>query len=305
MAYLFALASVVSVLLFLAHLAEQIRIESMFRTVHAETTGTLRLLAENEQSADSDDAPTMPVEGTVRLCARRSGFLVSVNEGSILTAARRAGAVVILDRLPGDSVIAGTPIAAAWPVDGTGPLSPEVVEALAGNVADAVRTGSERTPAQDPTFGLRQLVDVALKALSPGINDPTTAVHALSHASAILCHVARCGLGRRLLRDDDGRVRVILPRPQLPAMLDLVVTQPRRYGAADPEVLGRLLVLLREVAWTTRSPAHHQAVANQLARLRATASRQGYDEEELRRLERFARSVEQALAGRWPVYGDS
>jgi uncharacterized membrane protein len=304
-AYVFALASVVSVLLFLAHLAKQIRIESMFRTVHAETTGTLRLLAKHAPGPDSAELPLSPTTGVVHLCAASSGFLVSVDERSLLTAARRAGAVVVLDRFPGDSVIAGTPIAVAWPLENSGRFSPDAVEALTKQVNDSVRTGTERTPVQDPAFGLRQLVDVAVKALSPGINDPTTAVHALSHASAILCHATRCGLGPQLLYDDAGRVRVVLPRPELSALLDLVVTQPRRYGAADPDVLGRLLILLREVAWTRRSPEHHRAVTSQLARVRATARRQNYDEDELRCLDRLARLVEQAIAGRWPLHDDS
>lgn len=86
-------------------------------------------------------------------------------------------------------------------------------------------------------------------------------------------------------------------------LLELVMAQPCRYGAADPDVLARLLMLLREVAWSTRRPEHHQAVNEQLLRLRAVVDRQDYDHVERARLDDATSSVRQALAGRWPLNG--
>ena len=163
----------------------------------------------------------------------------------------------------------------------------------------AVRTGFERTAAQDVAFGLRQLVDVAVKALSPGINDPTTAVHALGHVAALLCELADHDLGPRLLRDDDGRVRVVLRRPDLAELLDLAVAQPRRYGATEPEVLARLLAMLREIAWTTAGPAQRAAVTAQLDRLTRAIERQDVDIHDRECLHEQAQLVRHALAGRW------
>ncbi len=87
-----------------------------------------------------------------------------------------------------------------------------------------------------------------MRALSPGINDPTTAVHALGHSAALLCELAASDFGPRLLRDDQETVRVVLRRPSLADLVELAVAQPRRYGAADAVVLGRLADLLRELA---------------------------------------------------------
>ncbi|GGK99638.1 hypothetical protein GCM10010126_69050 [Planomonospora parontospora] len=298
-AYLLALASVVGLVVFLAHLARQIRVESLLHSVHAEAVETMRRCTDaKEQPAAS--TPVTPVTGTVSLCAASSGFLTSVDEAALLGAAVDAGAVVVLDRLPGDSLIAGTPIAVAWPLAGTATLDRRAVTVLSERVADAVRTGFERTAAQDMAFGLRQIVDVAVKALSPGINDPTTAVHALSHASALLCEAAGRDLGPLLLRDGSGRVRVVLRRPDLPALIDLAVSQPRRYGAADPEVMGRLFTLLREVAWSTHRTEHRAALNEQLVRLCATVERQAYDDAERSRMDALARSVREAVDERWP-----
>lgn len=302
MAYLLALASVIGLVVFLAHLARQIRVESLLRSVHTEAVQTIRRCTDaGEQPAG---AVTVPATGTVPLCAASSGFLTSIDEAALLDAAVDVGAVVLLDRLSGDSLIAGTPIAVAWPLEtGTAALDRQAVTVLSKRVADAVRTGFERTAAQDTAFGLRQIVDVAVKALSPGINDPTTAVHALSHASALLCEAAGRDLGPLLLRDGSGRVRVTLRRPDLPTLLDLAVSQPRRYGAADPDVIGRLFTLLREVAWSTRRTEDRAAVTEQLVRLCTAVERQTYDQAERTRMEDLNRSVREALDGRWPSSG--
>jgi uncharacterized membrane protein len=206
----------------------------------------------------------------------------------------------MVDRYPGESIVAGVPIAVAWPLDGPDPLTPQKVETLSERMGAAVRTGFERTAAQDVAFGLRQLVDVAVKALSPGVNDPTTAVHALGHVSAILCQAVGRDLGPQVIHDDDARVRVVLARPNLAMLLELAVAQPRRYGASDPDVLARLLTLLREVAWSNRMPARNHSIGTQLRRTRAVIADQNFDHDERARLDSIADTVSDALAQRWP-----
>lgn len=220
----------------------------------------------------------------------------------LLSAAVEAGAVIRIDPYPGSSLVEGTPVGSVWGIDG--PLAKATIPIIQDSAADALHTGFERTAAQDIRYGLRQLVDVANKALSPGINDPTTAVHALGHASALLCEFARRDLNDQVLRDDQDRVRVILARPSLADLLDLVMSQPRRYGAADPAVLTRLFELLRELAWTlTQQPltlaTEKQAVTTELARLVSTAHDQPRDTTESAELATLAHLVEQALAGTW------
>ena len=134
-----------------------------------------------------------------------------------------------VERFPGGSVVRGTPLGRAWALDGSG-LADDVLDRLSACVAKAVGAGRERTAAQDVGYGLQQVTDVVVKALSPGVNDPTTAVHALGHSSALLCEALEYRLGPKLLRDEQGRVRVVLARPHLDDLLDGALAQPRRYG---------------------------------------------------------------------------
>ncbi|MFE7899274.1 DUF2254 domain-containing protein [Streptomyces sp. NPDC057424] len=301
-AFLLTLASVLGLVLFLSHLAREIRVETMMSSVHSAADRTIQRLLPHQEDAPRRDpasgahraAPLKPPPDALTLTAGTSGFLTSVDEEALLDAAVEADAILLIDRHPGSSLITGTPMGAAWPRAGER-FAPETRARLTEAAAKAVTTGPERTDHQDIAFGLRQLTDIAAKALSPGVNDPTTAVHALSHSSALLCELTQRHLGPHLLLDNDQQVRVVLRRPNLEELLDLAVTQPMRYGAAEPAVLTRIAVLLREVAWTS-SPAHQPPVHSALTRLRATIDAQDFHPTERLRLTELTHLVEQTLA---------
>lgn len=274
--FVLAVASVVGLVVFLAHLARQIRVETMLRDVHEDASSTVRTVlgdGEAEEAEAFRPPPGIPEQAEV-LTAGASGFLVRVDHDDLLTAAQDADAVVVITAHPGSSLIEDTPIGRAWCPGGV--LTGETLETLGRRVAKAVIVGYERTPAQDVGYGLRQLTDVANKALSPGINDPTTAIYALGHISALLCELADRDLSPVVLSDDQGHPRVVLHRPNLGQMVDTAITQPRRYGASDPQVMSRLFDLLAELAWRSRPDQHH-VVAGQLARLRDTVEAQDFD----------------------------
>lgn len=140
--------------------------------------------------------------------------MTGLDEEEVLAAAVATDAVVLMERTPGASLVAGTPVVFPWPIAPGQRLDAERVEQLQRQVAGAVSVRFEHTAAQDITYGLRQLTDVANKALSQGINDPTTANHAIAHTSGLLCTMVAHDLGPWMLRDDGGRVRVIMCRPR-------------------------------------------------------------------------------------------
>ena len=294
LSFVLAVASVVGLVVFLAHLARQIRVETMLRDVHQDASATVAAVLDRAGDATPGSIPAIP-EDAVRLFAGASGFVVDIDHQRVVDAARAAEAVVVITAQPGNSIIEGTPIGRAWSLSGvlTGPTWAE----LQTRVSAAVRAGYERTAAQDIGYGLRQLTDVTNKALSPGINDPTTAIHALGHISALLCELADRDLSPGVLRDEDGIPRGYLCRSGLAHLVDQAINQPRRYGAADPQVMTRLFGLLTELAWRL-PPSRHHIVADQLERLRATAASQDFDAVETKNLLIAARSVEEAMTAR-------
>lgn len=296
LAFLLAVASVLGLVLFLAHLTAQIRPDTMLRNVHRDASRTMRAVLPKRDDADGDQqpGPRTPLDA-MQLLAHDDGFLTWIEQSDLVEVAVDEGALLSLDAYPGSFLVKGTHVGAAWPASG-GRFDKETAERLAGNVAGCLHTGYERTQSQDVGYGLRQLADVANKALSPGINDPTTAIHALGHISAFLCDLTDHALGPVLLRDEDDRVRVTLQRPDLAAYVDLGISQPRRYGATDPQVLEKIFQVLLDLSHRA-APEQRPVIRDQLERLRGTVEAQSFDSAERTALAELGQRIDQNLGG--------
>ncbi|SOD98117.1 DUF2254 domain-containing protein [Blastococcus haudaquaticus] len=286
------LVSVVALVLFLGHLARSLRVETMLRDVHDEATATY---GREVPSADREDAgagapPVLPAGPGRLVGARSSGFVVDVDPGRLVAAAQECDAVVRLTVRIGDSVVAGTPVAQVWAGAGAGA---DLEDAL----LHAVRLGFERSPARDIAYSLRKVVDIAVRALSPGTNDPTTAVHAMSHVSALLGDLAGRPLGPLTFRDDDDRLRLVVPPWELTDLVQVGLEEPLQFASGQPAVLRRIARLLRELAWRTPRGTLDSGLRAHLDRVvdlaRETTS---VDPDET---ERWRREFDDALAGRW------
>jgi uncharacterized membrane protein len=113
-------------------------------------------------------------------------------------------------------------------------------------------------------FGLRRLVDIGNKALSPAINDPYTAVQAVHHLAVLLCRLARRRLGDRLYRDAQGTLRVAVPLPDFGDYLLRSTAQIRRYGASEPALTRSLVQLLRDVGSSAVGEERRAACAHHI-----------------------------------------
>ncbi len=294
-AFVLAVTSVLGLVLFLAHLTEQIRVETMLRNVHRDASNTMHTVLAERSESDHGQVRVQPPPppDTRRLLVKESGFLTRIDQGGLLEVALEEHAILSIDVYPGSFLVVGTPMGAAWPSGGE-PFDEDAAERIAARIAGCIHSGFERTSAQDVGYGLRQLTDVVNKALSPGINDPTTAIHALGHISAFLCALTDRDLGATLLCDQDDRVRVVAQRPDFAAYLDLGISQPRRYGATDPQVLARIFQVLLDLSHNAK-PDQRSAVLDQLERLRATAAAQSFDSAERTGLEVLGHQIEQNL----------
>lgn len=284
LAFGLAISSVMALVLFLAHLARELRVETMLSRVHAETNDTINAVF--PESKDELHSIPEPRDSIKHVEAERSGFLTGLDERALVRAAHSADAVVRLDRPLGSSLIRGVPIATVW-TQAAGSPDAEVLTELSGKINASIFIEPERTSAQDVAFGFRQLVDVASRALSPGINDPTTAIHALSHLSSLLCHLVGRNPGPRVLTDQRGERRVILQLPTLEDLLDLALRQPLLYGSEDPAVMARMIELVLEVSWHDRHGKHEPALSAQVAQLTQALATATYTAEERRHLEQL------------------
>ncbi|MFD6970889.1 DUF2254 domain-containing protein [Streptomyces sp. NPDC059949] len=183
---------------------------------------------------------SVPSAGPVTLIrSERGGVVQAFNAAGLIAAAARNDCVLVLAHQIGDFVPPGTTLVEAH---GSAP-SPDPRQ-----VTGLVALGTERTIEQDPAFALRILVDIAIRALSPAVNDPTTAVQVLNHIDMFLHTVGRARLrGRYVLADDQGRPRLVVPGRSWEDYLQVGVTEIREYGATSLQVCRRLRALLEDL----------------------------------------------------------
>ncbi|WP_033218923.1 DUF2254 domain-containing protein [Kitasatospora phosalacinea] len=175
--------------------------------------------------------------GRVLLHEGRGGVLRDVNIRRLIRVARRHGTVLYQVPRIGDFIAPGTPTVVV--VGGTPPRPRRITTAL--------NVGVDRTMHQDLSFGFRQLVDIAVRALSPAVNDPTTAVQAVDRIHQLLAVLAPVHLGELRHRDKDGAVRLVQPVPGWEATVDLAFTEIRICAAAQPQVTRRLAAALDDL----------------------------------------------------------
>ncbi|WP_432486084.1 DUF2254 domain-containing protein [Kineococcus esterisolvens] len=261
-AFVLGIASMAAVLGFINHLTRLLRVDTMMLTVHDEALTAIDAFypsLDDPQRRTPDDLDADWTAGT-GIPATRSGFVRVVDVEALVDAAREHDALVWIEARPGDHVVTGSPLATAWAPG----LDKRGRDALAERVRGAVALGYERTIEQDSAFGFRQLTDIAVKALSPGINDPVTAAHCIGHTADLLVRLTGKQLGPTVHEDDDGAARAVVPDRDLRYYLDLVCGQVRRYGEHEPTVLAALLRMLRDVATAARTDEHRAEVERQV-----------------------------------------
>jgi uncharacterized membrane protein len=183
-------------------------------------------------------ADELPAERQVVLHRGGPASIQKIDVPGLVALAEREGAVIRMAWAVGDTVFDGLPIAG---VHGEGrPIAEDRLRRL-------VRLGPERTFEQDPKYALRILVDIAIKALSPAINDPTTAVQALDQVEDLLLRLGRVNLAAGQVRDGRGSLRLVLPVPRWEDFLVLAFDEIRYCGASSIQVMRRMRALLQDL----------------------------------------------------------
>lgn len=268
-AFALGVMAIAALVAFLAHIVRTLRVDTMMVTVHSSAGSALdRFYAPYDDPPPRPDRPLreLTTDSNV-VTARRSGFLRTVDVERLVAAASDTGTFVVLLVRPGDHVTMGSPIA-RW--------GPSTDDAGAGQLSDAVyrslEVGYERTLEQDLAFGFRQLSDIAVKALSPSINDPATAAHAVGFMADLLVRVVDRSLGPGLHFDGSGEPRLVVPDRDLRYYLDLACGLVRRFGRREPIALVALLGMLRDVAAAARDDDQRAEIDRQVGLILDEAS---------------------------------
>jgi uncharacterized membrane protein len=277
-AFALVVGSIFAFVYLVHHVAQSIRAVSIMDAVAAETRASIRQNYPLDALDPFADAPVpagRPAQ--VLLLERRPGVLLGLDEDDLVGIACRHGCILELLPTVGDYLPSNVPLFAVHGGDGR----LDVAEVLRH-----VGIGPERTLYQDTAFGLRQLVDMAEKALSPAINDPTTAVQCLDRLHDLLRRLAVRPLPSGRYGDDAGNLRLIVPQTTWDNYLHLAFDEIRHFGVGSLQIPRRLRAALLDLH-SVAPPARRAPIDDQIRALDDAIDR-AYSEPEDRAVARHA-----------------
>ncbi|MDQ2778745.1 MAG: DUF2254 domain-containing protein [Pseudomonadota bacterium] len=277
-----ALASLAVLIYFIHHVSVSIQADAVINRVGRELLEQIDRLFPHDGKAAVTHGPTaherLPADfdaSAAVVAADADGYLQQVDLQSLVKLAQAQNLQLRLEHQPGDFLITGQPLLRVWP-----PAT--LNDTLRGRLLQHCATGDQRTSIQDFEFVVRELVEIAVRALSPGINDPFTAMACLDRLGAALYRLAQRELPSPERLDPSGRLRLVVPAFSFVATAELAFTQIRQNARGSSAVHERLLDTLLSVAAVARRPGDRTVLREQ-AGLMAQAARAGVSEPAERR----------------------
>jgi uncharacterized membrane protein len=264
-------------LFYVHHLASSIVSDTVVDRVGEELDALIcRLLPEAGSVSPGDVGPeTDAQERTGReLSLSKSGYVQAIDYGMLVRLACECDVVLTLRFRAGWHLLAGGSHVLVFPEE-------RANDKLADRISGTVLLGSDRTPTQDLEFSIRQLVEVALRALSPGINDPYTAVAVIDRLATSMALVMRRDMEPGFHRDKDGMVRVVARPSTFTGLIDRSFNEIRQSSSGMPAVLIRLLDALADLSCHIRTQEQSQAIGRHAAMIAAAGHRSVNEEHDL------------------------
>ena len=263
---LFAISSVGVLIYFVHHIASSIQASSIISSAAEETMRAIERLFPHEVGEEADESETEEAQVALEgrswqtIPAHDTGYLQDVDADRLVRFAREREYIVRLERGLGAFVVRGSPLVSiSCKSEGSRKLDDDTTKELNG----LFTLGHYRTIDQDVSFGVRQIVDIALKALSPGVNDTTTAVVCVDYLGAILAKLARRRIEKRY-RSDAGEVQVIARGATFESLVSEAFDQIRDVAGENTAIYLRLLGAIETVAEQTVNKRRSATLAAQV-----------------------------------------
>lgn len=301
--FVLALLSVGILIFFVHHIATALQASTILDRVRVVTEAAIRnFFPENVVEPIDEDAlraavRTIDESEWHAVPSPRTGYVQSVDATSLVELAQEHHAIVRMECAAGDFVVAGSPLISVI-ADAERSFTPRA-DALAAAFSDAVgdlyAIRPHRTVEQDAGFGILQIVDIAVKALSPGVNDTTTAVSCVDHLTALLACLGPREIPRRA-RGVEERLRLIARGPTYASLTSLALDEVRRNAAGNARVLSRLLDAVETAGRHARSSDRRAVLAGHVELIEEVVQRSVQDRSDTQALTRRMREVRVSLA---------
>ena len=293
-AMVLALLNVGVLVYFVHHITDSIQVSTLAGEVRRDLLSVVDRLYPVNGGANAGPPATSLEEvrtSGVVIRAGRAGYVQHVREDTLLKTASDHDLLVAMSCRPGHYVLADTVLAVAHPPQ-------RVNDRVSAALREAVGIADARSPTQDVEFAVQQLTEMAVRALSPGINDPYTAINALDDLAAGLTALMARDVPSPWRSDGDGTVRVHSPRPEPADLIGTVLDHVRWFGASTPPVMHAGLELAGRVACHARSDDVRQGLRTHVGLLLDAFMAAGHHAYDVRRFEAHAEQVRAATRRR-------
>lgn len=260
-AQLLTIVSLALLIYFIHHLAQILEADTVVSHVGKELDANVRDLFPEASRCDRVSGAEAAETGTserfwVRIESAATGYVQTMAERQLIALAEAADGRIDLLARPGDFLLAGQPLARFWPLD-------RITSSLKQEICGCVAIGSKRTQAEDLEYAANALVEIALRALSPSLNDPFTAIACINQLGAALAIAAGREDPPLRRHGSDGSLRLLLPQRGFVELLEGSFNDVRRAGAEHPAVLAAILRILCSLAAIAADPGRRVAIERQ------------------------------------------
>ncbi|WP_018950664.1 DUF2254 domain-containing protein [Thioalkalivibrio sp. ALMg11] len=295
---LFAVASVGVLIYFIHHVSVSMQANEIVARVSEELiAGVDRLFPEHIGRGTSRTSATPPESAFLDAFDREArpipasadGYIQFIDTDALIELAMQKDVVIRLERVPGDYVVSGGPLILVWPGE-------RATDVPADQVNNTFALGNQRTSGQDIEFAVTQLVEVALRALSSGVNDPFTAITCVDHLASALSRLATRDMPSPYRFDSTDQLRVIAPGSTFVDVTDAAFNQIRQMSRSNTAVTVRLLETIAEVARFVQRPEDRAALLRHAEMIARGASEGQPEVEDRQKVEERFQFAKQLLS---------
>lgn len=216
-----------------------------------------------------------------KVISTRSGYLQAIDNDGLMSLASGQSMIISLNHRPGDFLVENEAIAEVFSKEAC-------TDKMKKRIRDTFVFGRVRTPVQDAEFAIHQLVEIASRALSPGVNDPFTAMTCIDKLKANICYLSKAKFPSAWRYDEEGDLRMKVDPVTFSGIMDAAFNQIRQYGKSSPSVIIRLMEALVTIDAFTTDFGKKESVRQHARMVLNAAESSGYDDNDLNDLkERF------------------
>ena len=259
-----AVANIVLLVIFIHHISMGIQADKVISDISTTLNKNLGSIFPEEVQGDEvqEEAPDLEEmkkghDQRTMIISPKGGYMQYLNYNTVFSVALEDDLLIFVNFRPGDHLVQGSRVMEVFSQEG-------LAEKSARRLETTFLLGKVRTPYQDAEFSIHQMVEIAVRALSPGVNDPYTAITCVDNLTSTICHLTRVRFPPRYRCDEEGRVRVVADVLTFEGMLNAAFNQIRQFAGGSPAVLIRLMESLVTIHQFVRTDHQKRAVQNQM-----------------------------------------